>query len=337
MSTIVHKREPGKSNEHYVAECLANKTVPQVFEDFLSEKLKDTIIEQHNKINFLLTKEELKSFIGILLLSGYHRLPHENMYWEQAPDVGVPLVFNSMSGNSFREIKRFIHLNDNSKIDRNDKMYKLRLYFEILKKEFGKFGVFHSELSIDEMMVRYYRKPSAKMFLRGKPIKFGYKIWCLTSSNGFLYNFSPNCGKTDNKQEPLGARVINELTSMIPESEYLNYKLFFDNFFTSVDTLITRGKSKMKATGTIREIRTDACPLIDSKRMAKEKDRGFYDYMFDKENEVLVVKWSDNKPVCVATNYSTITPLSSTKRYSPAKKKEICHISLKNTMPIWAA
>ncbi|XP_049947674.1 piggyBac transposable element-derived protein 3-like [Schistocerca serialis cubense] len=173
------------------------------------------------------------------------------------------------------------------------------------------------------MMVCYYGKHSAKMFARGRPIKFGYKIWCLTSSNGFLYDFSPYCGKTDNKQEPLGARAINELTSMIPEPEYPNYKLFFDNFFTSVDTLITLGKSKMKATGTIREIRTNACPLTDSKRMAKEKERGFYNYMFDKENKVLVVKWSDNKPVCVATNYSIITPLSSTKRYSQAKKKEI--------------
>ncbi|XP_047120564.1 piggyBac transposable element-derived protein 2-like [Schistocerca piceifrons] len=132
--TYANASEPGKSNEYYVAECLANKTVPQVFEDFFSEKVMDTIIEkseiyarQHNTINFLLTKEKLKSVIGILLLNGYHKLPHENMYWEQASDVGVPLVFNSMSRNRFREIKRFIHLNDNSRIDRNDKMHKLRL------------------------------------------------------------------------------------------------------------------------------------------------------------------------------------------------------------------
>ncbi|XP_049808244.1 piggyBac transposable element-derived protein 2-like [Schistocerca nitens] len=209
----------------------------------------DTIIEQseiytcqHNKINFLLTKEELKSFIGILLLSGYHKLSHENMYWVQAPDVSVPLVFKSMSRNRFQEIKRFIHLNDNSKLDRNDKMYKLRLYFEMLKKEFGKFGVFSSELSIDEMMVRYYGKHSAKMFLT-----------------------------IDNKQEPLGARVINELTSMIPESEYLNYKLFFDNLFNSDDTQITLGTSKMNVTGTIREVRTNACPLIDLEKNGKRK------------------------------------------------------------------
>ncbi|XP_049861751.1 piggyBac transposable element-derived protein 2-like [Schistocerca gregaria] len=244
--------ESGKSNEHYVAECLAKKTVPQVFEDFCSEKLMDTVIErseiyacQHNKLNFLLTKEEGKPFIGIQLLNGCHKLPHEMMYWEQVPDVGVPLVFNSMSKNRFQEIKRFIHLNDNSKIDRNDKLYNLRLYFEMLKQEFGKFGVFHSELSIDEMM------------------------------------------------ESLDGRVINELTSIIPELEYPNYKLLFYNFFTSVYTLITLRKSKMKA--TVGEIRTNACPLIDSKRTAKGKERGFYDYMFDKENEILVVKWSDNK------------------------------------------
>ncbi|XP_047103911.1 piggyBac transposable element-derived protein 3-like [Schistocerca piceifrons] len=149
-------------------------------------------------------------------------------------------------------------------------------------------------------MVYYYGKHSAKMFLRGKPMKFGYKIWCLTSSNGFLYNFSPYCGKTDNKQEPLGARVINELTSMIPESEYPNYKLFFDDFFTSVDTLITLGKSKIKAAGTITEIRTNACPLIDSKRMAKGRNED-----------------------SMTTYLTKRMKFCSTKRYSRAKKKEI--------------
>ncbi|XP_049942887.1 piggyBac transposable element-derived protein 2-like [Schistocerca serialis cubense] len=106
--TYTNNSEPGKSNKHYDAECLENNTVPQVFEDFFSEKLMDTIIEQseiyscqHNRINFLLTKEELKLFIGVLLLSGYHKLPHKNKYWEQAPDVGVPLVFNSGSRNRF--------------------------------------------------------------------------------------------------------------------------------------------------------------------------------------------------------------------------------------------
>ena len=57
--------------------------------------------------------------------------------------------------------------------------------------------------------------------------------------------------------------------------------------------------------------------------MEKENERGFYDYKFDKENDILVVKWKDNKPVRVASNYSTVTPLSSARRYSQAKKKEI--------------
>jgi hypothetical protein len=42
-------------------------------------------------------------------------------------------------------------------------MYKVRLFFQMLGKEFLKFGIFHPELSLDEMMVRYYGKHSGKM------------------------------------------------------------------------------------------------------------------------------------------------------------------------------
>ncbi|XP_023213770.1 piggyBac transposable element-derived protein 1-like [Centruroides sculpturatus] len=82
-------------------------------------------------------------------------------------------------------------------------------------------------------------------------------------------------------------------------------------------------KKNLKAAGTIRETHSKSCPLMNSKRMEKEKERGFYDHQFDKENEILLVKWRDNKPVCIATNFSAITPVSSVKRYSQQKKKEI--------------
>ncbi|KRX20026.1 PiggyBac transposable element-derived protein 3 [Trichinella nelsoni] len=50
------------------------------------------------------------------------------------------------------------------------------------------FGIFHEQLYIDEGMVPYFGHHSCKMFIRGKPIRFGYKIWTMSSANGIPVN-----------------------------------------------------------------------------------------------------------------------------------------------------
>lgn len=107
------------------------------------------------------------------------------------------------------EIKKYLHLNDNYKIDKNNKTFKLRPYLDTLNANFLKFGIFYAHLSIDEMMIRYYRMHSAKMFMKDKLIKFGYKLWCFCAANGYLYNFLPYLG-INNKasNESLELRVI---------------------------------------------------------------------------------------------------------------------------------
>ena len=45
---------------------------------------------------------------------------------------------------------------------------------------------------------------SCKMFLKGKSVRFGYKVWCLCSSGGYLYNFDLYSGKLEDKLTILG-------------------------------------------------------------------------------------------------------------------------------------
>ena len=93
-----------------------------------------------------------------------------------------------------RKIKRYLHLGDNSDLEKKDKFAKVRPYLIELKTNYIQCGIFASCLSLDEIMIRYYGMHPAKMFMRGKPIKFGYKFWCLCSSNGYLFNFDPYFG-----------------------------------------------------------------------------------------------------------------------------------------------
>lgn len=318
------------ANSYDTLNGYAEKTVEEMFELMFSNDLIDYIIEQSilyarqkKDQTFIIDRNEFKVFIGILLVSGYHKLPQEDMYWEQLPDAGVPLVNNAMSRARFREVKKYLHLSDNTNIDKSDKMAKLRPYLNKLKSNYQQFGVFDAHLSIDEMMVKYYGMHPAKQFMRGKPIKFGYKFWCLCSFDGYLYNFDPYLGKgQDTSTDPLGQRVISMLTDVLPSDQTEKYEVFFDNFFTNIETMKLLKNKNIKATGTIRENRTKQCPVMNSKEFQK-KDRGSIDFRFDTANEILLTKWNDNKAVSVATNYSYVYPTATAKRYSQKQKKHI--------------
>ena len=47
---------------------------------------------------------EVKCAVGILILSGYHRLPSRRNYWEQKPDMLTKIVSDNMRRNRFQKI-----------------------------------------------------------------------------------------------------------------------------------------------------------------------------------------------------------------------------------------
>lgn len=60
-----------------------------------------------NYTNFILSSQEMKAFIGILSISGYHTLPTEKSYWSEEEDLGINIVKNCMSRNEYLKIKDY--------------------------------------------------------------------------------------------------------------------------------------------------------------------------------------------------------------------------------------
>lgn len=316
--------------QNAMKEQLKNLSPVEVFEKIFDEEIVKFIVQesnryasQNNNHGFTVTENEIKVFIAILLISGYHHLPRERLYWSNDEDLRVPIVSNSMSRNRYHEIKKYLHLANNDEMDITDKMWKLRPFMMRLNKNFLTWGIFHESLSIDEAMVKYFGHHSSKQFIRGKPVRFGYKDWMLCSSTGYCYQLDTYCGAKQRQEKenlPLGSKIVLELLKVVDEPA--NHILFFDNYFTSHSLLRSLREMGFRATGTIRDNRTKKCPLLLPAE-CKKKERGYFDYVYDEKNLLLFVRWKDNSIVTIGTNYDNTTPLSKVKRWSKEKKEKI--------------
>lgn len=316
-----------KSKNADLTELLIEKSEVELFQEFWDDDMLSFITQQsilyaqqENRHDFNIKPFELKRFLGFLLFSGYHKLPREEMYWENADDCNIKIVTNAMSRQKYKDIKRNIHLADNSMVHSCDKLYKVRQYTDKLNKNFMKFGVFSHNLSVDEQMIPYFGRHSCKMFMQGKPVRFGFKVWCLCSADGYLFQFIPYVGrdKKINCDLGLGASVVLQLLDVVNDPQ--NHAVYFDNFFTSHKLMVELLARKFCATGTVREPRLIDSSLMNSQCMKKQQ-RGSYDCTYDKVNHVVAVKWNDNAVVTLASNFQSAEPLLYTKRYSRTEKK----------------
>ncbi|XP_045135445.1 piggyBac transposable element-derived protein 3-like [Portunus trituberculatus] len=298
-----------------------------------SSSILDTIVDQtnlyarrdKNQPNFSANHDEIRTFLGIILLSGYHRLPEERHYWSTQPDLGVQLVSAAMTRNRFQALKSVMHFADNHNLPAGNKCAKIEPIYTIINENLKKHGIFHQKLSVDESMVPYYGRHSAKMFIRGKPIRFGYKIWALCGNDGYPYRLKLYKGKeNDQTKLPLGIRVVNDMMSTIQSSSTVTkHEVYFDNFFTSHFLLKSLAEKNIKATGTIRENRTaGAAKLMKSNAAMKKDERGEFDFRCD--GEVYVCKWNDNSIVNIASNHETHLPLhEATRRVKKSSKVKV--------------
>ena len=70
------------------------------------------------------------------------------------------------------------------------------------------------------------------MYIRDKPILFGYKNWVLCSDDGYPFKVIPYQGKAERREGSVGSTVVKNLLDIVTDDRIHN--IYFDNFFTSV-------------------------------------------------------------------------------------------------------
>ena len=234
------------------------------FELFFDNTLINHIVSETNKYaafkgahNFLVSEHDIKSFITILMLSSYVDVYSKEQYRSIDCDTRNDLITRMMTRNRFRDILRYLHLADNNAIDEDDRFFKVRQYLDIIREKCLKYYLNQNTLSVDETMVPYFGRHSLKQYIKGKPVKFGFKLWALASHDGYVINFIPYQGKNHqyDKFYGVGGSAVRELVEPLPHMDKDGRAVFIDNLFTSFELLTDMGSKAYAVTGTLRRNR----------------------------------------------------------------------------------
>ena len=242
-----------------------------VYEILVSETVR--YARQQGNHSFSVDVQAMRRFIAILIISGYNTVPRRRLYWSNSPDVRNDAMCAAMSRKMFEDILRYLHVAKNEQLNKDDKFAKLRPLFDAVDQRFRQHFPVQQHLAIDESMVPYFGKHSTKQFIRGKPIRFGYKLWCCCTKAGCLVSFEPYqgaSGRTETTALGVGGGVVVRLLERIPSHPYT---VFTDNFFTSLMLIDELKKKGIGLTGTVRANRVEKCPL-QAVDQFKKLDRG---------------------------------------------------------------
>ena len=171
-------------------------------------------------------------------------LPRRCMYWQQETNVFNCAVADLLPRNRFEEILRYSHLADNAKLTAGNKLAKVCPSFNLMNQRFLNPFQFDEQLCVDKSMIPYFAKHFAKQYMKGKPINFGYKVWCLNTNNGYLIQCEPYSGKGDyNPKHGLGVSVVTKLIQKLPSD--FKFNVTFDKLFVSLNLLKMETKGKL--------------------------------------------------------------------------------------------
>lgn len=307
-----------------------------IFRRFFTDNVLDMIVEQSNfyavqqnpNKPLEMCRSELEQWLGLCLYMSISKIPNTRLHWSRF-SVGNENVSSAMSRDRWEEIKMKFHLVDNSQLDLQDKLSKVRPLLDHLRAKFKEIPM-TEYLCVDEQMVPFKGNSSMKQYIPMKPHKRGYKIFILADHTGMVYDFIPYTGKiqpVSNVNVPdlnPSSNAVLHLAECIPP--FKNHKLYFDNWFTSVPLLDHLASRGIWCSGTVQHKRLPNVTFKSDKQL-QSHGRGSYDEWEAKceNSKITAVKWYDNKAVHLVSTFATSFPLDNCQRFD-RKMKQIIEV-----------
>ena len=166
--------------------------------------------------------------MGVCMYMSTYRLPRPRLYWTEKHKP----VTQHFTINRFEQLRSSIHFNSEvgSAESSEESGKKVKPLIDMINDRLELLEV-SKELCIDEMMIQSISKFGPRIYQRGKPHPWGYKLYGLSDRFGITYRIHMHCGKflpvEGFPKLGLTANRVIWLIQNVPRTQ--NYELYMDN------------------------------------------------------------------------------------------------------------
>ncbi|XP_049809018.1 piggyBac transposable element-derived protein 1-like [Schistocerca nitens] len=126
--------------------------------------------------------------------------------------------------------------------------------------------------------------------------------------------------RSEHKHRGSGGSIVMRLSEHIPQ--VCRYKIYFDNYFTSMSLVLELLKKKSFSIETIRPNWLQKCPLKSECELKKE-GRGSVNVCVTTEEDLCVVRWLGNSAVTLPSSYLGAEIIGKVNKWSAAQKQHL--------------
>ncbi|GAQ90847.1 hypothetical protein KFL_006920015 [Klebsormidium nitens] len=246
------------------------------------------------------TLQELLKWVGIVLSMALHPPPQLSDYWRSGRIGNVTFPDTSrtgMSQNRFEQIKRYLHLNDNSQrpADRSTRKYRLWQLLPLLdtiNDTFKKFYRLGQYVTFDERTIPIRNRACpVRVYNPKKPHKFGVEVFAAVDAVTFYCWHQHVYDKI--KCQDLHAKMVDILADTLPRD--LGHVCILDRGFTAPVVLQSLKAKGFSGTGTcVTNRKQFPAHML---KLDKEAERGTVVAAVEREQGMVAFAWKDRQPV----------------------------------------
>jgi hypothetical protein len=264
-------------------------------------------LSKGSDIDWYTTPSELYCFIAAHICMGIARLPQVHMYWSDTHHH--PFISSIMSRNRFFELLRYFYVTTTEQQQQDTgPLKKVHWFIQQLQQLFSSSYLPTRELTVDEAMVGFKGRSEIKQYIKNKPTKWGYKVWCLASSN-YLVAFQVYEGRRSTGGSSSAHDAVLSLTH---NYQHRNHILYLDRGFTSPALLLELLQRGIRCCGTVRKNRKELPPdLLSSSSHLQQ-----HEYTYRQKGELGALVWMDRRLVYILTTHTSPAEIASIERRS---------------------
>lgn len=290
-------------NFPHVPNVSSGESAFDIFSRFISEHLVNrwvTFTKHYSEIHYGTSintnASELYRFIAAIIYMGINYLPRLEMYWDD--QFCQPFISQNFTYDRFKSLCACFSVSDPNDDDTfNDPVKHCDEFMNHLNKVFSANYNLTQHLSLDEAMVGFKGWAKIKQFIRMKPHRFGFKLWCLCCQ-GYLFRFElyQGAGGDDMQSGTKGIELVKRMTQGL---EHRDLILYTDSYFTSPELLKEMALRGIAVCGSTRSNRKGMPDIDDWKASAWPQGK----YVILRQNDMALVIWKDRKLLRLLYNH----------------------------------